>query len=95
MSESYHVQGIKPPDEKFEAMRGIWNSCVAMSIDPPDEVQDFFSGEPPPSDGDEVDLRDHGCVSKYSDDMKTGFTVDVDLDMLPDDIKTLRFYVYY
>lgn len=93
MSESYHVQGIVPPDDKYTAMLDIWNSCTKQDIEPPKEVVDFFDGEPPSIDGILVDLSNHACVDRYSADMRTGF--DVDIESIPDHVKHLRFFVSY
>jgi hypothetical protein len=93
MSETYRLEGIIPADQKYEAMLDIWNSCTEQNIEPPEEVCDFFGGEPPCEDGVLVDLREKACCSEYNAEMSKGF--DVVVAQIPSDIKTLRFYVSY
>ena len=42
MSVSISIMGIKPINEKFNAMKTIYDTCVKMGIKPPKEVDDFF-----------------------------------------------------
>lgn len=96
MSQSLHVVGIRPPDEKFEKMKAVWDSCKAAGVPIPEEVESFFEHEFPDESGVVVDIQyeaDTVCVTRYEDEMKEGF--EVDLTELPADITILRFYVSY
>lgn len=89
MGMSTHIVGFKPPDEKWEKMKAIWDSCKKAGIDCPNEVDEYFEGEPPDSAGVEVEIE--GC--EWSDEMREGF--EIKLDELPKDVKTVRFYNSY
>ena len=101
-----HVEGVKPPDEKWLQMKNVWDSCQAAGIEPPEEVWKFFEGEDPCEDGVVVKLLDKGVLRSYLDssedrscvvreidtDHQQGFVID--LEEIPDDIKILRVYNY-
>lgn len=86
MSMSTHVIGIMPPDEKFRKMKAAWDACEAAGIEPPGEVEDFFGGERPDTDGAAVDLKGR----EWSNDHQQG--VEIDIADLPPGVKTIRFY---
>lgn len=89
MSMSTHVIGFRPPDERWEAMKHIWDACKVAGVAPPEEVYDFFEGVEPDDRGVEVQLK--GSVAKpWRDEMAEGFEVDVRL--LPPDVRFIRFY---
>jgi hypothetical protein len=46
MSMSMHVIGFVPPDGTWAQMKAIWDACQAAGVSLPDEVEDFFGGEP-------------------------------------------------
>lgn len=90
MSMSSHAVGIRPPNEKWKKMKAIWDACVAAGLEIPEEVENFFDGEPPDAKGVIVDLDEHSGVEPYSADMRSGF--EIHLDKLPKDVKIIRFY---
>lgn len=88
MGMSSHVEGIRPPDAKWLAMKAVYDSCRAAGVRPPQEVDDFFNYEQPDPKGVIVSLKD--CCSDYNQDSSSGF--EVDLSKLPKGITVIRFY---
>jgi len=86
MGMSTNVIGFIPPDDKFEEMKAIWDSCKKAKIDPPDEVSDFFNDVEPDASGIEKDIPVHPWNDKYNQ----GYEVKV--DEIPKDVKVIRFY---
>ncbi len=83
---STHVIGFKPPDEKWAAMKKIYDSCKEAGIHPPQEVNKFFDYQDPDPNGVEVEIPH----SEWSDDMETG--IEICIDKIPKDVKIVRFY---
>jgi len=90
MGMSTHIQGFKAPDEKWKAMKAVWDGCEAAGIEPPEEVSDYFEGETPDERGVEVNVSDTDYCKEWSDDYRSGY--EVDLRELPSDLTHLRFY---
>lgn len=90
---STHVDGFTPPDEKWEKMKAIWNSCEDAGVKIPDEVLDFFDGESPNGKpGQETSLE--GCAKEWSDgDSRQGYEIEV--DKIPEKVKFIRVYNSY
>jgi hypothetical protein len=86
MGMSTHVIGFAPADEKWRAMKAIWDSCRAAEIPVPSEVEKFFNYEEPDERGVEVELPS----TKWSDDFREGFEVEV--SKIPAHVKVIRFY---
>jgi len=87
------VYGIKPAGKKFKEMEKIYHLCNEQGITIPDEVDDFFDGETPDSKGVVVELNTNRGVSEYHEEMQEG--IEVDLSMLPKDIRIIRFVNSY
>ena len=92
MSMSTHVVGFKPPDAKWKKMKRVWDACVEADIEIPTEVTMFFEGESPDELGVRVELEEEVCCTDYSEEMQTGFEIDV--KKLPKDITLIRFYSF-
>ena len=90
MGMSTHVVGFRPPDEKFQKMKAVWEACEKAGVRPPREVDDFFKGERPDENGVVVPIERSICVREYKSDSEEGFEVDV--TKLPPDVKIVRFY---
>jgi hypothetical protein len=90
MSMSTHIVGFKPPDEKWKAMKAIWEACERGHVPLPREVIDFFAGNPPDDAGVEVPLDKHACVSPHKSEGQNGYEVDV--TALPKDVTIIRFF---
>jgi hypothetical protein len=91
MSTSTHVQGLVPHDDKWRMMKDVWFACEAADVDIPDDVIDFFDGQPPDENGQPIDIK-RGVV-EYTRDGQQGF--DVHLDQLPVNVKVIRFFNSY
>lgn len=91
MSMSTRIIGFKPPDDIFRKMKVIWDSCKEADIEVPKEVEKYFEGETPDDAGVQVNLdpRNCKCTKEYSEDMASGY--EVDITKLPKDIKIIRF----
>lgn len=93
---STHVVGIREPNEKWLQMKAVWDACMAAKIDSPREVEDFFDGEAPDSDGVVIylDYGTHNIASEWTDnDHRQG--IEIVLAELPPDITKIRFYNSY
>lgn len=88
---STHVIGFRPPDEKWEKMKIVWELCREIGVEPPDEVNEFFEFETPDDSGVEVSISD--AVEEWRSDMEDGFQVDI--AALPKDLRYIRFYNSY
>lgn len=88
MSMSTRVIGFAPPDEKWQAMKRVWDACEAGGIKCPDEVLKFFDyGESAPDPaGVEIKIP----VREWHNDNSSGFEIDV--SSIPAHVKVLRFY---
>lgn len=87
MGMSMHAYAVKPPDERWQAMKRIWDACEAAGVDPPDEVIEFFGEEPPDPAGVVTSL---GAIARrwHGQDSEG---LEVDLASLPPGTKTVRF----
>jgi hypothetical protein len=93
MSMSSYVKGVRLPDERWRQMKQVWDACVAAHVEPPDEVDRFFNGEPPDQVGVVLDLTHTDAVTEYHADMKEGF--EVDIAKLPEGVQIIRFVNSY
>lgn len=85
---STHVVGFKPPDERWNKMKAVWDACRAAKIAVPDDVLSFFNGYDPSPNGVEVDIG--GCLMTLVEEGREGFVVDV--KKLPKDVTAIKFY---
>ena len=86
MSMSTHVLGFKPPDDKYNEMKAIWDACEVAGVEIPDEVSAFFDDEEPDPTGVVVVIP----CKVWSTPGSNGFEVLV--DEIPKDVKVLRFF---
>lgn len=93
MSMSTHVVGCKPPDERWEQMKAIWDACASAQVDIPDEVEDFFEGTPPDVAGVRINLKNTPAAVEWTGDMAGGW--EIYIDKLPKDVKIVRVYNSY
>lgn len=92
MSMSTHIVGFKPADEKWNKMKAVWDTCEKAGTSIPDEVIEFFGGENP-KDKPGMEVSISGAYHEHNAHMVTGYEVDIDL--LPKDVKFIRFYNSY
>lgn len=88
MGMSTHVVGIKPPNEYWKKMKAAWDACMEADVIPPQEVEEFFDGEPPDEKGVVVDLGEF--KEKYKGEAEEGY--EININNLPDGVEIIRFY---
>lgn len=93
MSMTISVYGIKPKDKKFEEMFSIYQSCKHLNIEFPKEVREYFGYENPDEKGVIINIEKFTTMHDGEYAGCTGY--DVDLSILPEDIKTVRFQISY
>ncbi len=86
MSMSTHVVGFRPPDEKYQRMRAVYEACERAGTSTPQEVLDFFEGEEPSDNGTILPIDS----IEYKGYMSEG--LEVDITSLPKGVKVIRFY---
>lgn len=87
MGMSTHAYAIKPPDERWKAMKAVWDACEAAKVEIPDEVSSFFGDEAPDQSGVVEEL---GALARpWHGDCAEG--VEIDIARLPPGTKTVRF----
>jgi hypothetical protein len=86
MSMSTHVTGFTPPDDRWTAMKAIWDACLAAGVLVPDEVETFFGDQDPDPAGVEIALP----LREWQGQDSTGY--ELDLTDIPAHVTTIRFY---
>ncbi len=89
MSMSTSVYGIKPPDEKWLAMKDAYIACQKAGVIIPDSIGEFFGYEAPDDRGVVVDLEEIDAVVRSDADCSDVY--EVALADLPSDVKVIRF----
>ena len=89
-----YVIGIKPVDEKYIAMKAVYESCIAAGIEIPDIVDSYFLGDKPDNSGIIVDDLPKSSHKEWCDGISSQ-GIEVDLRELPEDIKIIRFINSY
>lgn len=90
MGMSTHVAGVRPPDERWQRMKAVYDACHAAGTTVPAEVVEFFDWDEPDPAGVVVNLDQHTSVREWSDDTRAGY--EVVLGQLPPEVTVLRFY---
>ncbi len=94
MSMSSHVEAFKPADAKWKKMKAVYDSCVDADATIPVEVSDFFGDQEPHEDsGVLVEIQNHKCCQEWSAEGREG--LEIDISLLPKDVKIIRFYNAY
>lgn len=87
MSMSTSIVGFRPPDEQWEKMKRVYESCVAAGVQIPADVDKFFDYDPPGTrPGAEVDIEP--AVTRFNEQYRDGFQID--LSKLPKDVRFIR-----
>jgi len=84
---STEIIGFRPPDETWQKMKAVYDTCTAASVPVPECVQKFFDYKAPSTCGIEVDLE--GIARPWKDDTSEGF--EISTKELPDNITMIRF----
>lgn len=93
MGMSTHVKAFKPPDEKWQQMKAVWDACKTAGVELPREVGRYFEDTDPDPVGVEIDestLVNVGALDAWGDDQREG--VQIDVTRLPKDVTVVRFY---
>lgn len=93
-SPSMFIKGIHEPDDKYRAMKAVYDACKKAHINLPDEVGEFFGWQEPSDLGNTIDLGLHAATYNYCDGKgREGF--EVKLADLPKNITHIRFYLHW
>lgn len=96
MGMSTHIEFIVPPDSEFKLKYKAYKACQDANIPPPKELEQYFNYEKPDEAGvviSDHDLNLNDLVKNYNGDSCSG--VEVDLTLLPERFKKIRFYNAY
>ncbi len=86
MSMGTNVIGFAPPDETWERMKSVWETCEALGITVPNEVDSYFDGQDPDPAGVEIELPQE----EWSNDYCAG--IEIEVEKIPKHVKKIRFY---
>ena len=87
MGMSTSVTGFKPPDDRWKALKEVWDSCERAGVEPPPAVRAFFGDVKPDPAGVVVSLKE--AVTPYKTEWDEG--LQVDLTKVPKDVHYIRF----
>lgn len=73
-------------DTSYLQKLAVLHACEAAGIEPPDEIYDYFGEALNPESPLEIEYKPR----VWKAGMREGF--EVDLDTLPEGVKTIRFY---
>ncbi len=100
MSMSTSVVGLRNLDIKFNDMIKLKKMCEKSKVSYPKELIEYFgknnvgeSEEYLKSEMTEIEIEDEDFVSAWKAEMQEGFEIEV--DKIPKEIKTIRFYNSY
>ncbi len=79
-------------DPTYQKFLAVLNTCKEAGINPPDEVDEYFGGDGIDNDPENPLVIDFE-PREWSDEMQEGF--EIDLDKIPNGVKTIRFYNSY
>ena len=88
MGMSTHVLAFRAPDEKWEKMKTVWDSCEAAGIEPPGDVLEYFNHEAPDNSGVEIDISP--ILKDFQTDCQSGYSLRI--KDIPSFVTELRFY---
>lgn len=90
MSMSTSVKLLRDKDDPgYQRKLRVLMACKEEGIDPPKEVDDYFGGDGIDNEPEyplEIDFEPREWNNKYSE----GF--EIDINKLPEGVKTIRFY---
>jgi len=87
MSLSTYVIGFRPPDERWQQMKAVYEANAAAGLRQPTEVEMFFLNGAPDASGVEVNLDN--IAKEWRDDSRDG--IEIDIRDLPPEVHILRF----
>ncbi len=86
MSVSIYVSGITPPDDEYQKMKAIWDSCTAGGIEVPEQVSEYFDWKNPDPKGIARDVDE--ATTRVSDEYSYGY--DIEISKLNPNIRFIR-----
>lgn len=101
MSSSTHIVGVRDLDEEFAKMLEIKHLCEKNGVSYPKEVEEYFDTDETTVEDDEDSLREaieEVDISRAYAKMSRSEMQDcweVDLSLLPPDVKSIRFLNSY
>ncbi len=99
MGMSKHVVGVRDLDGRFAKMLAAKLACEEADVEYPNEVRNYFSclGAEATADNLRIEMQQVDieiAVRKWADgDCRDGF--EVELALLPEGVKAIRFYTAY
>ncbi|PWU07237.1 MAG: hypothetical protein C5B43_00655 [Verrucomicrobia bacterium] len=84
-----YVVGIKTRDEKFNAMKSIWNQCIFYKIPIPKEVEEYFNDMTPDPNGVVVYIPHKDWADPDPNNPRNG--IEINVSDIPEDVKVIRF----
>lgn len=101
MSSSTHIVGVRDLDAEFAKMLEIKHLCEKNGVSYPKEVEEYFDTDDTTVEDDEDDLRsameeidiDRAYAKMDYNEMQDCW--EVDLSLLPPDVKSIRFINSY
>jgi hypothetical protein len=98
------IFGVKPKDEKFENMLGVYRSCQKLGLELPQGLLDYFGVKNkedivPSENGVLIDFlgyeRPHISIKRLNDEDDYGkYDYIIDLTKIPSDVKQLKVAAY-
>lgn len=87
MSMSTEVKGFRPPDERWQQMKAVWDACVAANVPIPEPVAEFFGWTAPNPAGIEVKIPHR----EYTNRERVEDGIEIDVADIPDGVTVIRF----
>lgn len=96
----HYVEGVKPADEKFKAMKNVVENLRKLHMDIPDEIVEYFGVD----DESEIDITSTGIILDitkekfidYKKERNGDYEIfEIDLASIPKDFTKIRFKVYH
>lgn len=68
-----YVKGIMEPDERYLALKKLWEDCEKAGVEVPEDILKYFDYEKPSSHGKEIDIE----YKEENEDMEQIFIVPI------------------
>lgn len=93
MGISIHLKGLRDLDGKFKDMLDLKHLCDKTGVNYPKELDDYFRGQTYENEKYLKELLETVSLKKrdFREDNSEGF--EIDLKDIPEEVKTLRFYI--
>ncbi len=98
MSATYYVTGLRDRSSaEHQKKVAVLLACKEAGVDLPKELEKYFKVDGrylkyvSPDDAAAIDLRELEIAKPWNDDSSNGF--EVDLDKIPEGVKTIRFSI--